>query len=60
MYISISQLRDHYISFDQDRYATSVVEKYIYTATIKENSRFHNTALTRDMIFTKAFASTSD
>ena len=31
----ISQLKDHYISVDQARYATSIVEKYLDTATVK-------------------------
>ena len=45
---------------DQDRYATSVVAKYLETSTIKENPKFHNTTLTHDMIITKEDASTSD
>ena len=28
--VNISKLKDNYISVDQDRYATSVVEKYLY------------------------------
>ena len=36
MSIRISQLKDHYISVDQARYATSVVADYIETATMKE------------------------
>ena len=38
---------------DQARYATSVVGNYLCTVTIKENSKFHNTTLPHDMIFTK-------
>ena len=53
MSISISQLKDHYISVDQDKYATSVVEKYLDTVTIKENLKFHKTNSPHDMIFTK-------
>ena len=34
--------------------------KDIYTATTKENSYFHKTNLTHDMIFTKEDASTRD
>ena len=60
MYIRISQLTDHYISVDQDIYATSVVAKYLGTAKIKDDSKFHNTTLTNDMVFTKDYASTSD
>ena len=33
--IKISQLKNHYISVDEARYDTSVVEKYLDTATIK-------------------------
>ena len=35
MSISIFKLKDHYISVDQARCATSVVAKYLDTATIK-------------------------
>ena len=35
MSIRISQLKDHYISVDQARYATAVVAKYLDTAKIK-------------------------
>ena len=45
---------------DQARYATSVVAKYSYTSTIKENSKFHKIALHNDMIFTKEDDSTSN
>ena len=51
--ISISQLKNYYISVDQARYATFVIEIYIYNETIKENPRFHNTTLLHDTIFTK-------
>ena len=37
----ISQLRDHGISVNQTRYASSAVGKYLYTDTIKENSMRH-------------------
>ena len=53
MSISISQLKDHYISVDQARYDTSVIEKYLDTFTIKENYKFHKTTLPHNMIFTK-------
>ena len=43
--ISISQLRDYYISVDQAIYTTSVVVNYLDTETIKENSKFHKTTL---------------
>ena len=35
MSIRIYQMRDHSISVDQARYATSIVAKYLDTATIK-------------------------
>ena len=57
--ISISQLNYHCISVDQDRYATYVVAKFLYTTTIKK-SKFHKTTLPHDMIFTKENGSTSD
>ena len=60
MSIIISQLKDHYISVDQAEYATYVVVKYIYTITIKDNSKFHKTTLYHDIIFTKEDSSTID
>ena len=53
MSISISQLKNNYISQEQNRYATSVVANYQDTATIKENSKCHKTTLPQYMIFTK-------
>ena len=35
MYIGILQHKGHYISVDQDRYATSIVAEYLDTAKIK-------------------------
>ena len=58
--IGISQLKDHYISVDQAGYATYVVVKYIYTITIKYNSKFRKTTLPHDMIFNKVDSSTRD
>ena len=60
MYIRISKIRDHSISVDQSRYATSIVENYLDTATIKENLNFNYTTSPHDMIFTKEDASTSE
>ena len=60
MSIRISKLKDHYIAVDKARYAASVVEKYLDTATIKYNSKFHNTTFPHDMILTKKYDSTSD
>ena len=60
MSIRISQLMDHYISVDQDRYATSIVEKYLDTDTVKTSNKFYNTTFPADMIFRKEDVSTSD
>ena len=60
MSIRISQLNHHSISVDQDRYATSVVAKYLYTAAVKVSTIFYKTTLPADMIFTKEYVSTSD
>ena len=60
MSIRISQIKDHSISVDQDIYATSIVEKYLDTSTVKSSKKFYKTTLSSDMIFTKADASTSD
>ena len=60
MSIRISQLKDHSISVDQDRYATSIVEKYLDNTTVKAKTKFYKTNLPSDMIFTKSDTSTSD
>ena len=60
MSIRISQLKDHSISVDQARYATSIVEKYLDTATVKASNKFYKTTLPADMVFTKEDFSTSD
>ena len=60
MSIRISQMKDHYISVDQARYANSIVENYLDTATVKASTKFYNTTLKSDMIFTKSDASTRD
>ena len=60
MSIRISQLKDHSISVDQARYATSIVAKYLYTATVKVSNKFYRITLPADMIFTKEDVSTSD
>ena len=52
-------MKDHSISVDQDRYATYVVAKYLDTATVKVNPKFHKTKLPDYMIFTKEDVSTS-
>ena len=53
-------MKDHSISVHQTRYNTSVVDKYLVTATFKMSTKFYNTTLPYNMIFTKADASTSD
>ena len=60
MSIIISQLKDHSISLDQARYATSIVAKYLDNATVKVRNKFYKTTLPSDMIFTKEDVSTSD
>ena len=60
MSIRISQLKDHSISVDQARYATSIVAKYLDTATVKASNKFYKTTLPSNTIFTKEGVSTSD
>ena len=60
MSIRISQLKNHSISMDQTRYATSIVAKYLDTATVKVSKKFYKNTLPADMIFTKEDLSTSD
>ena len=60
MSIIISHLKDHSISVDQATYATSIVSKYLDTATVKVCTKFLKTTVPSDMIFTKEDVSTSD
>ena len=60
MSIIISQMKYHSISVKQARYATSVVAKYLDTSTVKVITKFYQTTLPADMIFTKEDVSTSD
>ena len=53
-------MKDYYISIDQDRYATSIVAKYLGTDTVKTSTRFYKTTFPYDVLFTKSDASTSD
>ena len=53
-------MKDRSISVDQATYYTSIVEKYLDTATVKASTKFHKTTLKSDMIFTKVDAFTSD
>ena len=52
--------RDHSISFDQARYATFIMDKYLDTSTDKTSTKFYKTTFPSDMIFTKDDVSTSD
>ena len=58
--IRISQLKDHSISVDQARYATSIVAKLLDNVTVKVSTKFYKTTFPADMIFTKEDFSTSD
>ena len=58
MSIRISQIKDHYISVDQAIYATSIIAKCLYTATV--STKFYKITFLSDMIFAKADVSTSD
>ena len=60
MSIRISQMKDHSISVDQARYATSILEKYLDTATVKASAKFYKIKFSYDMIFTKDDTYTSD
>ena len=53
-------MKNHSISVDKARYATSIVAKYLNTAAVKASTEFYKTTMTSDMIFTKAGAYTSD
>ena len=60
MSIIIYQIKDHYIYVYQARYATSIVAKYLYTDIVKTSTKFYKSTFPYNMIFTKAYASTSD
>ena len=45
---------------DKARYTTSIVATYLDTATVKAIKKNYKTTLPSDMIFTKAYESTSD
>ena len=42
-------MKDHFISVDQAIYATSIVVKYLDTATVKTSTKFYETNLPPDM-----------
>ena len=58
--IRIYQLKDHSISADQYKYATSIVAKYLDTITVKICKKFYKTRFPADIIFTKEDVSASD
>ena len=60
MSIRISQMKDHSISVYQARYSTSIVAKYLDTATVKTSTKFYYPTFPYDIIFTKVDAYTSD
>ena len=60
MSIRFSQLKDNSIYVDQDRYNTSIVAKYVDTATVKLSTKFYKPTLPDDKIFTKEDVSTGD
>ena len=41
MSIRISKIKDHSIYVDQDRYATYIVTKYLYTAKVEASTKFY-------------------
>ena len=49
----MSQMKDHCIYVYQGRYDTSIVAKYLNTATVKASTNIYKTTLSYDMIFTK-------
>ena len=60
MSIRISQMKDHSIYVDQARYSTSIVAKYLHTATVKVSKIFCQITFPADMIFKKDDSSTRD
>ena len=60
MSIIIYQMMCHFISVDRDRYANSIVAKYLDNTTVKKSKTFYRNTFPSDMIFTKADASITD
>ena len=60
MPISISQMKDHSISVDQDRSATYILAKYLDTDIVKTSTKFYKTTFPYDMVFSKDDASIID
>ena len=53
-------MKDRSISVYQARYDTSITAKYLDNYTVKTSTKFYNTNLPYNMIFTKDYAYTSD
>ena len=53
-------MKDHSIYVYQARYDTSIVAKYLDTATYETSTNIYKTTLPSDMIFTKTDVSTRD
>ena len=53
-------MKYHYIPVDKARHATSIVAKYLDTASVKTITQFYKTNFSSDIIFTKTDAYTSD
>ena len=52
-------MNNYYISVDQAICATSIMDKYLDTDTVNTSKKFYKTTFPYDMIFTKAYTSTS-
>ena len=59
MSIDMYLMKDHSIYVDQAIYATSIVAKYLDTATVKTSKKFYMTIFPSDIIFKKHDTSTS-
>ena len=53
-------MKYHSISVDQGIYDTSIVDKYLDTATVKTSTKFYKTNILSYIIFTKSDAYTND
>ena len=49
--IRLFHMKDHYISVDQARYATSIVEEYLDTTTVKASTNFYKTFKSQNEIY---------
>ena len=53
-------MKDHSIYVDQDRYDTSIVDKYLDTVTVNTSTQFYKNTFPSGIIFTKSDSYTSD